>query len=71
MAFAGHGIQLAVSILLCLYAGRWLDRKLGTDPLFLIVGVFVGAAAGMYSMIRALTHAQREQDRQRKEKEGR
>lgn len=70
MAFAGHGIQLALSILLCLYAGRWLDGKLGTDPLFLIVGVFVGAAAGMYSMIHALTDAQRQRDRQRREKEG-
>lgn len=69
-AFAGHGIQLAISILICLYAGQWLDRKLGTDPLFLIVGVFVGAGAGIYSMIRALTAAQRERDRERKEREG-
>lgn len=71
MAFAGHGIELALSILLCLYAGKWLDGKLGTEPLFLIVGAFLGAAAGMYSMIRSLTDAQRRRDRERREKEGR
>lgn len=54
-AFAGHGIQFVVSILLFLYLGKWVDRKLGTEPVFLIVGVFVGAAAGFYTMIRALT----------------
>jgi ATP synthase protein I len=52
--FAGIGIQFAASILLFLYAGKWLDAKLGTAPVFLIVGVFVGAGASFYSIYRAL-----------------
>ena len=52
--FAGIGIQFALSILLGLYGGQWLDRRLGTPPLFLITGVFLGAGAAFYSMYRAL-----------------
>jgi ATP synthase protein I len=51
---AGLGIQFAASILLFLYAGKWLDGRLGTAPLFLIVGVFLGAGASFYSMYRKL-----------------
>lgn len=58
-SFAGLGIQLAISILLFLYLGQWLDKKLGTDPLMLILGVFIGAALGIYNMYHMLTAAQR------------
>jgi len=57
--FAGIGFQFAASILLCLFVGQWLDRRLGTAPLLLIVGVFFGAGAGFYSMYRRLMAAQR------------
>lgn len=52
--YAGIGIQFAASIVLFLYAGRWLDRRLGTDPIFLIVGVFAGATAAFYSIYKRL-----------------
>jgi Putative F0F1-ATPase subunit (ATPase_gene1). len=58
-SFAGLGIQLAVSILLFLYVGQWLDKKFGTDPLLLILGVFTGAGLGFYNMYHVLTAAQR------------
>ncbi len=53
-AFAGLGIQLVVSILLFVYAGRWLDEKLGTGPWLLVAGAFLGACAGFYAMYRSL-----------------
>ena len=52
--FAGLGIQFALSILIFLYAGKWLDGRLGTAPLFLIAGVFVGAGGAFYNMYRKL-----------------
>ncbi len=64
-SFAGLGIQLAISILLFLYLGQWLDKKLGTDPLLLIVGVFVGATVGIYNMYHVLTAAQRKEQKER------
>jgi ATP synthase protein I len=52
--YAGIGIQFAASIVLFLYAGRWVDQRLGTEPIFLIVGVFVGATAAFYSIYKRL-----------------
>lgn len=46
--------QLVGSILIGLFAGKWLDAKLGTLPLFLILGLFLGLAAGIYSMLRLI-----------------
>jgi F0F1-type ATP synthase assembly protein I len=52
--FAGVGLQFAITILLCLWLGTWLDRKFGTAPVFLYSGVFLGAAAAFFSMYRQL-----------------
>jgi F0F1-type ATP synthase assembly protein I len=52
--YAGIGLQFAGSILLFLYLGQWLDARLGSGPVGLIVGVFVGAGAAFYSMYRRL-----------------
>jgi len=64
--FAGVGLQFAASIIVFLLAGQWLDRKLGTTPWLLIVGVFVGAGGGFYSMYRKLMAAQAREDAARK-----
>ena len=66
-AFAGLGLQFAVALLVFLYAGQWLDRKLGTAPVFLIIGVFVGAGGAFYSMYRKLMSIQAEEERRKKE----
>ncbi|HVT41301.1 MAG TPA: AtpZ/AtpI family protein [Gemmatimonadaceae bacterium] len=58
-ALAGMGLQFVIVILICLYAGMWLDRKFGTAPWLLIVGALVGAAAGFYALYRVMTSANR------------
>jgi len=65
-AYAGLGFQFVLAILLFLYAGSWVDSKFGTKPLFLIIGTFVGAAAGFYSIIRKLSADQKREDESRK-----
>lgn len=70
--FAGIGLQFVVSMLGGLYAGQWLDRKLGTAPWLLIIGVFSGAGLSFYSMYRKLMAAQAKDDEARKaRREGR
>jgi ATP synthase protein I len=61
-SYAGLGLQFAVTLVAFLYGGMWLDRKVGSAPLFLILGVFVGAAASIYAMYRKLMSDQRRQD---------
>jgi ATP synthase protein I len=55
-----------LSILIFLFLGQWLDRKLGTSPWLLILGVFLGAAAGFYSMYRRLMADQQREESLRK-----
>jgi ATP synthase protein I len=53
--FAGVGIQMAVSIVLFLFVGKWLDARLGTAPWLLLLGVFGGFGLSLYSIIRRLS----------------
>lgn len=46
--------QLAGSILVGIFAGRWADHQWGTEPIFLIVGLLLGVASGTYSTIRTI-----------------
>jgi F0F1-type ATP synthase assembly protein I len=40
-----------------MFLGLWLDKRLGSSPWFVIICVFVGAAAGFYSLYRKLMSA--------------
>ena len=48
--YIGYGMSFAASTLLFLLGGHWLDGKLGTSPLLALLGMFVGAAAGFWSL---------------------
>ena len=52
--FAGMGLQLVIAIILFLFVGKWVDSRLGTAPLFMIVGVFVGAGGATFAMYRRI-----------------
>ena len=66
--FAGVGIQFAVAIIIFLFAGQWLDNRLGTNGLFTIAGVFIGAAGAFYNMYRKISAAQKQDDEERLER---
>ena len=46
--------QLVGSILIGVYTGMWLDSKIGTTPLFLVLCLFIGLAAGVTAMILSI-----------------
>jgi F0F1-type ATP synthase assembly protein I len=55
---SGIGIYLAVAVLLPLLGGVALDKALNTAPVFVLVGLFVGlaaGAAGMWLKVRELS----------------
>ena len=64
--FMGLGLTLALAVLLFLGVGAWVDSKLGTAPFLLILGAFIGAAAGFYSLYYhiVIEPRQRENDSQ-------
>ena len=56
------GLEVVLSILLCFFAGRWADGKLGTSPYLALVGGAFGLAAAVRSVLRALREMQQETD---------
>ena len=68
--YSGHGLTLAAAVGLFLLAGWWLDGRLGTAPLFTILGALVGAAAGFYHLIQHLLLLPRARERERAEGSG-
>lgn len=65
--YLGVGIQFAGSILIFLFLGRWLDGRFGTGPWLLLLGVFVGAAAGFWAIYYALVIEPRNRERDGRE----
>ena len=50
--YAGLGLQFAASVLVLALGGYWLDRRMGTLPLFLIVGVLLGFIGGTVAIVK-------------------
>jgi F0F1-type ATP synthase assembly protein I len=69
--FAAIPFQLAMCLLAGVYAGQWLDKKLGSAPWLLLIGVFVGAGLGFYSIYVKLMAAQaRDESEQKSRRDG-
>jgi F0F1-type ATP synthase assembly protein I len=66
LRLAGAGIQLAACLIGGLYGGQWLDRRFGSAPVFLYVGVAVGAISGFAALYRQLMRVQRDEEEARK-----
>lgn len=54
------GIEIALSIVVGILGGRWLDSKLGTSPYLTIIGLILGVVAGFRSLFQV---AQQERER--------
>ncbi|MBE3570256.1 MAG: AtpZ/AtpI family protein [Bacillales bacterium] len=46
--------QLAGFVLIGIFLGRWIDGKCQTEPLFLVIGILLGLAAGTLAMLRTI-----------------
>ncbi|TKJ36950.1 hypothetical protein CEE37_14555 [candidate division LCP-89 bacterium B3_LCP] len=55
-------LTLAVSVLVGLFIGRWVDSKLGSSPLFLLIGVFWGLGGSFYSLFLQLKKIQEDEE---------
>jgi F0F1-type ATP synthase assembly protein I len=48
-AIVGAGFQLVFSMLFFMWMGSLLDRKTHTAPLWMLIGLGIGLAAGFYA----------------------
>lgn len=70
--FLTSGFQLAVTVVIFFFAGRWLDGQVHTAPWCMIVLTFIGISGGLYKFIRvAVQLGKREDEQWKAEKHGR
>jgi ATP synthase protein I len=53
------GLELGLSVVLCVLLGRWADGELGTEPWLMIAGLLLGLVAGFRSVLRGVRRADR------------
>lgn len=54
LRFAGVGVQYALTILIMTLLGIWIDEKLGTAPLFLIVLLLLAFVGATWSLVHTV-----------------
>ena len=54
LRLVGVGFFVGGSILLGVLAGLWLDNKLNSAPIWVIVGLFLGLVVAFYGVYRML-----------------
>jgi F0F1-type ATP synthase assembly protein I len=54
MRLVGMGWYIAITILLGVLGGNWVDQQLGTAPVFLLLGLGLGLAASFYGLFKML-----------------
>ncbi len=65
LRMTGVGFFIGACILLGVIAGIWLDGKLNTGPVFVIIGLVLGiivAFYGVYQMVRPLLRDQEDKE---------
>ncbi len=50
----GMGWFIAISLLLGIAGGLWLDSLVGLSPLFLLLGLFLGLGVGFWGLFKML-----------------
>ena len=56
--YTALGLQFVVSMCLLGWVGNWVDGKLGTYPLLMILGFFLGAAGSFVSLLSSIPPVQ-------------
>ena len=55
------GLRFAITILIGVFLGRWLDNRLDKEPLFTLIGLFLGAGSGFYSLYKTALYLEKKE----------
>lgn len=61
------GLTLVITAYLLYLGGSWLDKRLGTDPLFMILGVLLAIVTVFRQMINELLDMEKKKEEDKKE----
>ena len=60
--FLTLGIQLALSVVIFFFLGKWLDGRLNTSPWLMLGGLVIGGVGGMVKFITSVMKLGQQQD---------
>ncbi|MDR3611837.1 MAG: AtpZ/AtpI family protein [Ignavibacteriaceae bacterium] len=52
--YLGIGFQLAATVAVMVFLGRWIDQKFGKGSLFTLIFAFLGVGIGLYNFIKTV-----------------
>ncbi|HNX27455.1 MAG TPA: AtpZ/AtpI family protein [Phycisphaerae bacterium] len=58
--YTAVGTEFSLCVGMMLWAGMWLDGKLGTAPVMMLAGFVIGFAAGLYRVIKQARQARKD-----------
>ena len=62
LQLVGIGWYVGLSIVLGIGGGLWLDNRVGTLPIFTLLGLLLGLVVAFYGMYRMVLPLMRDQD---------
>ena len=68
--YSGLGLQFAISVVLWVFVGQWLDKRFATSPWLLILSLFLGGGLSFYNMYTKLMAVLKRDDAARARKKG-
>ncbi len=71
LSFITVGLQLAITILIFIYAGYRLDLYYDRSPVFVTIGAVVGMGLGFYHLIKQLQDIDKSEKRDQNRKRNR
>jgi len=54
LKYSGVGIQMAVSVVLCLFLGKWIGTYFNQEQIGMLIGVFFGLFASIYNLFKQI-----------------
>lgn len=52
--YLGLGTQLAATVVVMFFLGKWIDDYFNTMPVFVLIFTFLGGFAGIYNFIQTV-----------------
>jgi ATP synthase protein I len=52
--YLGIGMSMALTVLLGVGVGYWIDERLSSEPIFTLAGSILGIAAGLYGFFKTV-----------------
>ena len=60
--FLNFGLQMAITIVVFVFVGWWLDTKFDTSPLWILILTFIGIFGSLYSFIKKVIDIDKKPD---------